>query len=176
MTRQEACERLGVAIYASKSEIKAAFKQKSKEFHPDNNNAPGAVECYRSIQEAYEALRSMPDVVLVGGDNMTRVNPESVKRGRSSNITEKRIMREQMEKRDEIKRRQKKEKEEQAKKELFERRKELEYRKAMKDINLVLLAEQIKQTMHEDRIQKAREKKLFEAFEKRKENLGEENA
>ena len=85
-------------------------------------------------------------------------------------------MRERMEKHDASKRREKKEAEERAKKELFERRKELEYRKAMDDINLVLLAEQIKQTMHEDRIQKAREKKLFEAFEKRKENLGEENA
>ena len=175
MTRQEACDRLGVPIYASLSEIKVAFKQKSKEFHPDNNNRPGAVECYRSIQEAYEALRSMPEVIMVGGDNMPKVSSEEA-RGRASNITEKRIMRERMEKHDASKRREKKEAEERAKKELFERRKELEYRKAMDDINLVLLAEQIKQTMHEDRINKAREKKLFEAFEKRKEKLGEEDA
>lgn len=174
MTRIEACERLGVPVSASLSEIKAAFKQKSKEFHPDNNNRPGAVECYRSIQEAYEALRSMPEVIIVGGDNMPRVSRDEVKSGRSSNITEKRIMRERMEKRDADVRRKKKEAEEQAKKELFERRKELEYRKAMDDINLVLLAEQIKQTMHEDRINKANEKRLYEAFEKRKENLGED--
>jgi len=176
MTRQEACERLGVPVYATQSEIKAAFKQKSKEFHPDNNNRPGALECYRSIQEAYEALRSMPEVIMVGGDNMPKVSAEDAKRGRSSNITEKRIMRERMEKRDENTRRAKKDAEQKAKQELFERRKELEYRKAMDDINLVLLAEQIKQTMHEDRINKAREKKLFEAFEKRNEKLGEEDA
>lgn len=176
MTRQEACNRLGVPVYASQSEIKAAFKQKSKEFHPDNNDRPGAVECYRSIQEAYEALRNMPEVILVGGDNMPKVSADEAKRGRSSDITEKRIMREKMEKRDENARRVKKEAEIKAKKELFERRKELEYRKAMDDINLVLLAEQIKQTMHEDRVQKAREKKLFEAFEKHRENLGEEDA
>lgn len=176
MTRREACERLGVPIYASLSEIKVAFKKKSKEFHPDNNNRPGAVECYRSIQEAYEALRSMPEIIMVGGDNIPRVSVDNVQRGRTTNITEKRIMRERMEKRDEDIRRKKKEAEEQAKQELFERRKELEYRKAMDDINLVLLAEQIKQTMHEDRINKEREKKLFEAFEKRKEKLGEEDA
>ena len=174
MTRQEACNILGVPSYASKNEIKTAFKLKSKEYHPDNNDSPAAVEAYQSVQMAYETLRELPDVILVGGDNMPRVNPQSAKRGRASNITEKRIMREKMEKRDESMRREKKEREDQAKKELFERRKELEYRKAMDDINLVLLAEQIKQTMHEDRVQKAREKKLFEAFEKHKENLGED--
>jgi len=49
-------EILGVSQDASKDEIKRAFRQKAREFHPDVNKAPDAAEKFKEIGKAYETL------------------------------------------------------------------------------------------------------------------------
>jgi curved DNA-binding protein len=47
---------LGIKSNASKEEIKAAFRQLAKKYHPDINKSSDAPAKYREISEAYEAL------------------------------------------------------------------------------------------------------------------------
>lgn len=49
-------EILGVEKGASKDEIKRAFRQKARQYHPDVNKAPDAVEKFKEIGKAYETL------------------------------------------------------------------------------------------------------------------------
>ncbi|MEW5299676.1 MAG: hypothetical protein WDW36_002667 [Sanguina aurantia] len=49
-------ELLGVGRSADKKEIKQAYRQKARKFHPDVNKEPGAEELFKKIGEAYEAL------------------------------------------------------------------------------------------------------------------------
>ncbi len=50
-------EILGVSADASLKEIRDAYRQKAREFHPDLNPDPNAVERMQEINEAYEVLR-----------------------------------------------------------------------------------------------------------------------
>ena len=47
---------LGVSETASATDIKAAFRLKAKEFHPDLNPSPNAVRQFQKINKAYEVL------------------------------------------------------------------------------------------------------------------------
>lgn len=47
---------LGVARGASSEEIKRAYRQKAREYHPDANPDPGAAERFKEISAAYEVL------------------------------------------------------------------------------------------------------------------------
>lgn len=49
-------EILGVEKNASKDEIKKAFRQKARQYHPDVNKAPDAAEKFKEIGKAYETL------------------------------------------------------------------------------------------------------------------------
>jgi molecular chaperone DnaJ len=49
-------EVLGVARSASKEEIKKAFRNLARTYHPDVNKEPGAEERFKEINEAYEVL------------------------------------------------------------------------------------------------------------------------
>ena len=49
-------ELLGVEKNASKDEIKKAFRQKARQFHPDINKAPDAADKFKEIGKAYETL------------------------------------------------------------------------------------------------------------------------
>ena len=49
-------EILGVEKSASKDEIKKAFRQKARQYHPDVNKAPDAAEKFKEIGKAYETL------------------------------------------------------------------------------------------------------------------------
>jgi len=49
-------EILGVNKDASKDEIKKAFRQKARQYHPDVNKAPDAAEKFKEIGKAYETL------------------------------------------------------------------------------------------------------------------------
>ncbi len=49
-------EILGVDKNASKDEIKKAFRQKARQYHPDVNKAPDAAEKFKEIGKAYETL------------------------------------------------------------------------------------------------------------------------
>ena len=49
-------EILGVEKNASKDEIKKAFRQKARQYHPDINKAPDAADKFKEIGKAYETL------------------------------------------------------------------------------------------------------------------------
>jgi curved DNA-binding protein len=50
-------ETLGVKPQASDAEIKAAYRKLARKYHPDVSKEAGAEERFKSINEAYEALR-----------------------------------------------------------------------------------------------------------------------
>ena len=47
---------LGVAPDASADVIKAAYRKKAAQYHPDRNPSPDAAARFREVQEAYEVL------------------------------------------------------------------------------------------------------------------------
>ncbi len=47
---------LGVSRSATKEEIKKAYKQLAKKYHPDINKGPGSAEKFKEINEAYSVL------------------------------------------------------------------------------------------------------------------------
>lgn len=47
---------LGVSPDATVSSIKAAYRRKASQFHPDRNPDPTAAQTFRQAQEAYEVL------------------------------------------------------------------------------------------------------------------------
>lgn len=49
-------EILGVGKNATKDELKKAFRQKARQYHPDVNKAPDAAEKFKEIGKAYETL------------------------------------------------------------------------------------------------------------------------
>jgi len=48
--------RLGIPQSATKDEIRAAYHQAARRFHPDTNTEKGATEVFLNIQEAYDTL------------------------------------------------------------------------------------------------------------------------
>ena len=50
-------EILGVSEDASFEEIRAAFRERAREYHPDRNPSPDAVDRMAEVNEAYEVLR-----------------------------------------------------------------------------------------------------------------------
>lgn len=64
---------LGVPKEATKAQVKKAFAQKAREFHPDKNSAPDAKDKFSDISEAYETLgddnkRKVYDTYGMGAD------------------------------------------------------------------------------------------------------------
>src|SRR6266446_6250030 len=55
-TDRDYYELLGIGRDASEAEIKRAFRQLAREFHPDVSEAPDAQERFREVVEAYEVL------------------------------------------------------------------------------------------------------------------------
>ena len=51
---------LGIDSDASVAAIKAAYRKRAAEFHPDRNAAPDAPEKFREAQEAYDILSDTP--------------------------------------------------------------------------------------------------------------------
>ena len=49
-------EVLGVARSASVDEIKRAYRQLARKYHPDVNKEPGAEDTFKELSEAYEVL------------------------------------------------------------------------------------------------------------------------
>ncbi|MBE5912052.1 J domain-containing protein [Pseudobutyrivibrio sp.] len=54
-TRQEACSVLGLTIYATNSQVKTAYKELVKKYHPDVTGS-NDVTMYEQITEAYQFL------------------------------------------------------------------------------------------------------------------------
>ena len=79
-------EILGVEKNATKEELKKAFRQKARQYHPDVNKAPDAAEKFKEIGKAYETLsddnkREIYD--RYGEDGLTNAgfNPNSFNMG-----------------------------------------------------------------------------------------------
>ena len=53
---QDFYARLGVSSSASSELIKAAYRKKATQYHPDKNPSPDAAARFREVQEAYEVL------------------------------------------------------------------------------------------------------------------------
>lgn len=53
---EKSCDTLGVAYNADKQEIKAAYRKKAKEYHPDLSKLPDATKIFQEITAAYEFL------------------------------------------------------------------------------------------------------------------------
>ena len=53
---QDHYSRLGVAPNETSDVIKAAYRKKAAQFHPDKNPSPDAAARFREVQEAYEVL------------------------------------------------------------------------------------------------------------------------
>lgn len=53
---EAACDILGVGYQADKYEIRLAYRQKAKEYHPDLNKSPSATEMFQKVNNAYEFL------------------------------------------------------------------------------------------------------------------------
>ncbi len=56
MEKRDYYEVLGLQKGASEAEIKKAYRQMAKKYHPDVNKAPDAEEKFKEINEAYEVL------------------------------------------------------------------------------------------------------------------------
>ena len=56
MNKKDYYSALGVGRGASQSDIKKAYFQKAKKYHPDVNKDPAAKETFAEINEAYETL------------------------------------------------------------------------------------------------------------------------
>lgn len=54
--QKEACRILGVSPYATKEEIKKAYRNLCKIYHPDRNSTPEAKKIYLEVQQAYSVL------------------------------------------------------------------------------------------------------------------------
>src|SRR5919202_6993254 len=64
-------DRLGVRVGASPREIKAAYRRRARQYHPDVNPTPGAAEQFKRVHEAYQflsgAARPAPGSAGAGG-------------------------------------------------------------------------------------------------------------
>ena len=53
---QDHYEKLSLSPSATAELIKAAYRKKAAQYHPDKNQAPDAALRFREVQEAYEVL------------------------------------------------------------------------------------------------------------------------
>lgn len=56
MTKNEACNILGVTLSASASQLRSAYRSRAKEYHPDICRRPLAAEEMARVNMAYETL------------------------------------------------------------------------------------------------------------------------
>jgi len=53
---QDHYAKLGVSPIATQDVIKAAYRKKAAQYHPDKNPSPDAAVRFREVQEAYEVI------------------------------------------------------------------------------------------------------------------------
>lgn len=60
MAKRDYYEVLGVSKSASKDEVKKAYRNLAKQYHPDRNKEAGAEDKFKEVQEAYDVLSDQP--------------------------------------------------------------------------------------------------------------------
>lgn len=65
LSRQEACNYLGININATEEDVKKAYRNMVKQYHPDVNRGVDTREIYIKIQESYEYLLTHPYVPIM---------------------------------------------------------------------------------------------------------------
>lgn len=145
--RRQACQILGVSEFATDEEIKQAYKNLVKEYHPDAGNQ-GNIEKYHNVTAAYEYLKSHPrgtNVVSAStkiiGQRSTQSSSFSYAKIRERDRLEKQHQKEkeQMKKEQEIVLKKKAEK---------QKKQQEEYEKAMEAIRAIQMAEALKAIIH----------------------------
>jgi preprotein translocase subunit Sec63 len=63
MAEQDYYDILGVSKDASEKDIKRAYRRLAAKYHPDVNHEPGAEEKFKKINEAYETLVIVKNVL-----------------------------------------------------------------------------------------------------------------
>lgn len=56
MNKRDYYEILGISKSADKKQIKSAYRELAKKYHPDKNSEPGAEDKFKEVQEAYDIL------------------------------------------------------------------------------------------------------------------------
>lgn len=171
-SRQEACKYLGIRFDASTREIKTAYRELSKKFHPDVNSDPKAKEYFLLINNAYNYLENNPEVNLDSTVRQAKVygtksSVRSAYAKQQSMNEEHRRMKEWEEKR---RQRERLEKEKNQYKQNVEPKSKEE--EVLDKIRAIWLAETIHRQIEHDKIEKEIEnkRKLYKAFMKQKLN------
>ncbi|MCR5678522.1 MAG: DnaJ domain-containing protein [Agathobacter sp.] len=138
-SKAEACRILGVGILATKDEIKSAYKNMAKRFHPD---APGgSKEQYYIAREAYEFLMNG---MQIDAGRILGTTPDMKRRREEEDAYARWFEKQRVE---HLQQQMQKEQEE----EMLRKKQKEEYDKAMEAINAIRVAEAIKALIREDK-------------------------
>ena len=80
-------EILGVSEDATFEEIRASFRERAREYHPDRNPSPDAVERMQEINEAWEVLRDANLRAAYDQERQSRSQDEAHQSAREQNDT-----------------------------------------------------------------------------------------
>ncbi len=175
-SREEACYILQVNLNAGEEEIKKAYRNLAKQYHPDSNPNQNTHQIYLKIHAAYEYLQEHPYQAPV-------IMPARPVRIFETNAKTKAQHRQQQRFQEERKRALEREKEERVKKfkEAQEAKKKQEKpqtseEEVLNKIRAIWLAETIKRQMEQDKKDKDAKvrKQVYQAFMQQKLNEEEE--
>lgn len=60
---------LGITRFATQKDIKAAFKQLARQYHPDKNDSPDAVVKFQEVKHAYDVLSNESERMIYDSMN-----------------------------------------------------------------------------------------------------------